>query len=74
MHGNAVERCLDWYAADYYGVSPTVDPEGPTTGINRVTRGGFGLLSAPARSALRSDNHAKTPLSFGGIRVVRIPR
>jgi formylglycine-generating enzyme required for sulfatase activity len=74
MHGNAVERCQGWYAADYYGVSPTDDPDGPATGTLRVTRGGFGLASAPARSALRSENHAKTPLSFGGIRVVRILR
>lgn len=74
MHGNAIERCQDWFAADYYGVAPTDDPEGPATGTMRVTRSGFGLLSAPARSALRSENHAKTPLSLGGIRVVRILR
>jgi formylglycine-generating enzyme required for sulfatase activity len=73
MHGNAVERCQDWFAADYYGVSPSEDPEGPATGTLRVTRGGIGLLSQPARSALRSENHAKTPLSIGGFRVVRFP-
>ena len=31
--------CADWYASDYYRHSPRVDPQGPSTGIMRVTRG-----------------------------------
>lgn len=40
MSGNAYEWCNDWYEADYYGVSPAVDPTGPETGKYRTQRGG----------------------------------
>ena len=38
MHGNVAEMCLDWQAADI--TSYTTDPVGPTTGSNRIRRGG----------------------------------
>jgi formylglycine-generating enzyme required for sulfatase activity len=40
MLGNVREWTADWYAADYYGTSPGANPTGPTTGTQRVTRGG----------------------------------
>lgn len=40
LYGNAKERCLDWYAADYYGRSPVNDPTGPSAGESKVDRGG----------------------------------
>jgi formylglycine-generating enzyme required for sulfatase activity len=40
MIGNMWEWCWDWYKANYYGTSPGTDPHGPTTGANRVGRGG----------------------------------
>ncbi len=39
MHGNAWEWCMDWHANDYYQNSPADDPQGPSTGWGRVTRG-----------------------------------
>ena len=42
MSGNAGEWVSDWYNSDYYKVSPTDDPTGPTKGSYRyrVFRGG----------------------------------
>jgi len=37
---NVHEWCRDWYAADYYGVSPNSDPAGPEEGRRRASRGG----------------------------------
>jgi len=37
---NVHEWCSDWYAADYYGVSPERNPGGPAAGSRRVSRGG----------------------------------
>jgi formylglycine-generating enzyme required for sulfatase activity len=40
VHGNAWQWCEDWFNAEYYAHSPTDDPTGPTTGPDRVLRGG----------------------------------
>ena len=40
MSGNVMEWCQDWYARDYYSVSPRKNPKGPDTGAYRVVRGG----------------------------------
>ena len=38
--GNAWEWCQDWFNWDYYKDSPTKNPKGPSSGIDRVMRGG----------------------------------
>jgi formylglycine-generating enzyme required for sulfatase activity len=40
MAGNVEEWVADWYAEDYYGMSPASDPQGPTEGTQKVHRGG----------------------------------
>jgi sulfatase modifying factor 1 len=40
MCDNVHEWCSDWFAANYYAVSPERDPRGPETGDRRASRGG----------------------------------
>jgi formylglycine-generating enzyme required for sulfatase activity len=46
MQGNVVEWILDFYDANYYASSPSVNPQGPSSGKFRVIRGG-GWHSGP---------------------------
>jgi formylglycine-generating enzyme required for sulfatase activity len=52
--------CSDWYAADYYRGSPPRDPQGPSTGVRRASRGGswrhrMKVTRCAARSSLPPD-------------------
>ncbi len=40
MIGNVWEWVADWYGGDTYAVSPSVNPQGPASGLERVIRGG----------------------------------
>ncbi len=41
MSGNAMEWVQDWVDFDYYATSPSVDPQGPETGKNKIEKGGW---------------------------------
>ncbi|MHB8971654.1 MAG: SUMF1/EgtB/PvdO family nonheme iron enzyme [Pirellulaceae bacterium] len=72
MHGNVWEWCQDWHDHACFGHSPSDDPAGPETGVNRVLRGGSWNQIAPAsRSAFRYSR-APSERSFdAGFRVVQ---
>ena len=40
MSGNVWEWVNDWYGSSYYSASPYSNPTGPTSGSNKVVRGG----------------------------------
>jgi len=77
MEGNVWEWVGDWYAADYgstQGCNVSEDPTGPSTGSNRVVRGGGWNFGAPVlRSANRFYGDAGNRNDNLGFRLLRTP-
>jgi formylglycine-generating enzyme required for sulfatase activity len=72
MAGNVWEWCSDWYSSTYYSISPWNNPLGPSTGSNRVLRGGAWLsLPYDIRSVNRYDFDPSRPHNKIGIRLCR---
>jgi len=69
MAGNVAEWVSDWYSATYYSVSPADSPVGPTSGIEKVVRGGSWSQDKNwARSSARSHFGPLTQAAGVGFR------
>ena len=75
MAGNVQEWCGDLYGGSYYASSQSSDPTGPTTGSERVVRGGHWASSNTNPSELRLVNRDSQDPSeatnWTGFRLVR---
>jgi sulfatase modifying factor 1 len=70
--GNVWEWCSDWFAPDYYARSPRANPAGPSSGLQRVMRGGSYLCHDSYchryRVAARSSNTPESSAANIGFR------
>jgi formylglycine-generating enzyme required for sulfatase activity len=72
MSGNVFEWCNDWYGS--YAASNATDPAGPSSGSNRVVRGGGWIGgSSYCRSSFRSGNDPVSRTDYIGFRAARTP-
>ena len=74
MSGNVWEWVNDWYSSSYYSSSPQNNPPGPTTGTNRVVRGGnWDYYSFYCRASGRDIYSPTNSSKLIGFRVARTP-
>ena len=74
MAGNAWEWVNDWYDSNYYSNSPESNPTGPSSGDQRVQRGGgwhhhwLGM-----RTSIRYNNYPLVRIDYLGFRCGVLP-
>jgi len=72
MGDNVHEWCADWYDPHYYGRSPDRNPQGPTAGTRRASRGGSWRHHIKVtRSAARSSIPPEFKYADYGFRLAR---
>jgi formylglycine-generating enzyme required for sulfatase activity len=72
LSGVCHEWCADWFADDYYAISPVQAPAGPATGTRRVSRGGAWRHADPwSAVAHRSSLPPHLKYSDYGVRLAR---
>ena len=72
LSGVCHEWCADWFAEDWYAVSPERDPRGPDRGTRRVSRGGaWRHADAWSPVAHRSSLPPHLKYSDYGVRLAR---
>jgi len=74
MSGNVWEWVNDWWSSNYYSTSPSVNPQGPSSGTHRVLRGGYWYdVSRFCRASFRGGNYPGDSGYSIGFRVARTP-
>ena len=68
MHGNIYEWCNDWLGDDY-NLGPVTNPQGSSSGSNRIVRGGSWRASACSCRAACRGSGAPYSLTIGGFRM-----
>lgn len=70
MSGNVYEWCSDWGNSSYYNSSPLNNPQGPSSGYDRVRRGGsWNCIAAYCRVADRGYSGASYRYDDLGVRL-----
>ena len=76
MSGNLMEWCWDWYGSTYYSgrPNPDYDPTGPSSGTERVRRGGsWNNAATNLRNVVRNSFPPNNDTWVMGFRIVRGP-
>lgn len=74
MAGNVWEWVNDWYDGSYYQSSPSINPQGPSTGLNRIVRGGsWGVDPGSTNSANRFEFYPRSMSYATGFRCAHSP-